>query len=36
MRKLKIGKRYFLEQKPPLVAPARRLSLCGRDFTVES
>ena len=36
IEKVKIWKRYFLEQKPPLVAPARRLSLCRRNFPVES
>ena len=36
IEKMKIWKRYSLEQKPPLVAPARRLSLCGRNFAVES
>nr|DAP59947.1 MAG TPA: hypothetical protein [Caudoviricetes sp.] len=33
---MKIWKRYSAGEKWPLVAPARRLSLCGRNFTVES
>lgn len=35
IEKMKIGKRYFLEQKPPLVAPARWPSLCEKNFPVE-
>ena len=35
IEKVKIWKRYFLEQKPPLVGPARRSSLCEKNFPVE-
>nr|DAS71410.1 MAG TPA: hypothetical protein [Caudoviricetes sp.] len=33
---MRIGKRYSLAQKPPLVGSARYLSLCRRILTVES